>query len=125
MDPGPSLTEPFIGEIKLLTSGFAPRGWAYCDGQLLSIQSYSPLFSLIGTKFGGDGKEKFKLPKIPPMKIPKPEKETEEPAKEPEKQPEKEPDKSQQQPDAANPPPMPYVELYWMISLHGVFPSRN
>ena len=113
MDPGPSLTEPFIGEIKLLPSGFTPRGWAYCDGQLLSIQSYSPLFSLIGTKFGGDGKEKFKLPKIPPMKIPKPEKESQEPTKEPEK--------SQQTSTEIS----PYIELHWIIALNGIFPSRE
>jgi len=89
MDTSSTTNEPLIGEIKMFGGNFAPRGWALCNGQLLSIQSHSALFSIIGTDFGGDGKEKFKLPKIPPMKIPKPEKDTEEPAKETEKEPDK------------------------------------
>jgi len=117
MDPGPSLSEPFIGEIKLLPGTFAPKGWAYCEGQLLPISSHSALFSLLGTTFGGDGKEKFKLPKIPPMKIPNPEKESKEPSKEPEK----EPDKSQQ--TSTEIPP--YLEIPWIIALNGIFPSRE
>ena len=110
MDTSATTNEPMIGEIKLFGGNFTPKGWAYCNGQILPIYSHSALFSIIGTNFGGDGKEKFKLPKIPPMKIPKPEKETEESSTEPKKQPEKKPDKSQQ-PDTTPPPLMPYMEL--------------
>lgn len=114
MDTGSTTSEPFIGEIKLLVEDFAPRGWAYCSGQLLPIHSHSALFSLIGTKFGGDGKEKFKLPKIPPVEIPKPEKESEEQDKEPAKT---------EKTDTTN--LQPYLQLHWIIALQGVYPSRN
>lgn len=54
--------EPFIGEIKMFGGNFAPRGWALCDGQLLSIASNSALFSILGTIYGGDGVSTFGLP---------------------------------------------------------------
>jgi hypothetical protein len=50
-----SLVEAYAGEIRLFTSGFAPRGWALCDGRLLPIEEYPVLFALIGTTYGGDG----------------------------------------------------------------------
>jgi microcystin-dependent protein len=56
--------EPFIGQIQLLPYSFAPKGWAPCDGSLLSIASNTALFSLLGTNFGGDGKTTFALPKL-------------------------------------------------------------
>lgn len=56
--------DPFIGEIRLLGCNFAPRGWALCVGQLLSIQQNSALFSLLGTTYGGDGITTFGLPNL-------------------------------------------------------------
>jgi microcystin-dependent protein len=56
--------EPFIGEIKMFAGNFAPRGWAMCDGQLLSISRYTALFSLLGTSYGGDGRTTFALPDL-------------------------------------------------------------
>ena len=56
--------EPFIGQIQLFPYNFAPRGWAPCDGRTLPISQNTPLFSLIGTNFGGDGKTTFALPKL-------------------------------------------------------------
>ena len=54
--------EPFIGEIIMFGGNFAPRGWALCDGQLLSISAYQSLFSILGTTYGGDGRTTFGLP---------------------------------------------------------------
>lgn len=56
--------EPFIGEIKLFAGNFAPRGWAFCDGQLLPIAQWQALFSILGTQFGGDGRTTFALPDL-------------------------------------------------------------
>ncbi len=56
--------EPFIGEISMFAGNFAPRGWAFCDGQLLSIAENSALFSLLGTTYGGDGRTTFALPDL-------------------------------------------------------------
>jgi len=56
--------ENFIGEIKLVGYNFAERGWAKCEGQLLSIASNTALFSLIGTTYGGDGRTTFGLPDL-------------------------------------------------------------
>ena len=56
--------EPFVGEIKMVAFNFAPRGWALCDGQLLSISNNSALFSLLGTTYGGDGITTFALPDL-------------------------------------------------------------
>lgn len=53
---------PFIGQIMMFAGNFAPRGWAFCDGQLLPIANYTALFSIIGTTYGGDGKTTFALP---------------------------------------------------------------
>jgi microcystin-dependent protein len=54
--------EPFIGEIIMFAGNFAPRGWAFCDGQLLAINSNQALFSILGTTYGGDGRTTFGLP---------------------------------------------------------------
>ncbi|RNC82913.1 MAG: phage tail protein [Phycisphaera sp.] len=56
--------DPFIGEITMFGGHFAPRGWAFCDGQLLSISENSALFSLLGTTYGGDGRTTFGLPDL-------------------------------------------------------------
>ncbi len=56
--------EPFIGEISMFAGNFAPRGWALCDGQLLSISQNSALFSILGTTYGGDGRTSFGLPDL-------------------------------------------------------------
>ncbi|MFT5385336.1 MAG: microcystin-dependent protein [Saprospiraceae bacterium] len=54
--------EPMIGEIRMFAGNFAPRSWALCDGQLLSINSNQALFSILGTTYGGDGRTSFALP---------------------------------------------------------------
>jgi microcystin-dependent protein len=56
--------DPFIGQIQPFGFNFPPRGWAKCDGQLLAISSYTALFSLLGTTFGGDGRTTFGLPDL-------------------------------------------------------------
>lgn len=56
--------EPFIGEISWFAGNFAPRGWAFCDGQLLSIAQNTALFSIIGTIYGGDGRSTMALPNM-------------------------------------------------------------
>lgn len=58
------MAEPFIGSIVLFCGNFAPRGWATCDGQLLSIAQNSALFAILGTTFGGDGRTTFALPDL-------------------------------------------------------------
>lgn len=59
-----NIMEPFIAQIMLFGGNFAPRGWAFCDGQLLPIAQYSALFSLLGTIYGGDGRTTFALPDL-------------------------------------------------------------
>lgn len=54
--------DPYIADVSIFAGNFAPRGWAFCDGQLLPISQYSALFSLIGTIYGGDGRTTFALP---------------------------------------------------------------
>jgi microcystin-dependent protein len=58
------MSEPFLGEIRAFTFGFAPRGWAFCNGQLLPINTNQALFSLLGTTYGGDGRTTFALPNL-------------------------------------------------------------
>lgn len=58
------MSEPFIAEIRLMAINFAPRGWAFCDGQLLPIAQNTALFSLIGTTYGGDGRTTTALPNL-------------------------------------------------------------
>ncbi|WOD42074.1 phage tail protein [Hwangdonia lutea] len=57
-------SDPFIGQISMFAGNFAPRGWAFCDGQLLPISQYSALFSILGTTYGGDGRTTFALPDL-------------------------------------------------------------
>lgn len=56
------MSEPFIAEIRIFAGNFAPRGWAFCNGQLLPISQNTALFSLIGTIYGGDGRTTTALP---------------------------------------------------------------
>jgi microcystin-dependent protein len=58
------MSEPFVGEIRMFAGSFAPRSWAFCDGQLLAISQNDALFSLFGTIYGGDGITTFGLPDL-------------------------------------------------------------
>lgn len=58
------MSNPYVGEIKLFAGNFAPNGWAFCDGQLLSIAENEVLFQLIGTTYGGDGQTTYALPDL-------------------------------------------------------------
>jgi len=56
--------EPMIGEVRMFGGNFAPRGWAFCEGQLLAISQNQALFSILGTTYGGDGRTTFGLPDL-------------------------------------------------------------
>ena len=56
--------DPFIGQIIMFAGNYAPRGWAFCDGQLLAVSQHMALFSIIGTFYGGDGRTTFALPDL-------------------------------------------------------------
>lgn len=56
--------EPFIGEIRMFAGTFAPRGWAMCSGQMISISQNTALFSVLGNAYGGDGRSTFALPNL-------------------------------------------------------------
>jgi microcystin-dependent protein len=56
--------EPFIAQVQLFAFNFAPRRWAFCEGQLMPINQNQALFSLLGTTYGGDGKSTFALPDL-------------------------------------------------------------
>jgi microcystin-dependent protein len=58
------MSDPFLGEIRMFAGTFAPRGWAFCDGQLLAVSQNNALFSLFGTIYGGDGRNSFGLPDL-------------------------------------------------------------
>lgn len=58
------MSEPFLGEIKIISWNFAPKGWAFCNGQLLPINQNQALFSILGTTYGGDGMRTFGLPNL-------------------------------------------------------------
>lgn len=58
------MSSPYLSEIRMMSFNFAPKGWALCNGQLLSISQYQPLFSLLGTTYGGDGIRTFGLPNL-------------------------------------------------------------
>jgi microcystin-dependent protein len=58
------MAEPFLSEIRIFSFGFAPKGWATCNGQLLPINQNQALFSLLGTTFGGNGQTNFSLPNL-------------------------------------------------------------
>jgi microcystin-dependent protein len=58
------MADPFVAEIRIFPFNFAPRGWAFCDGQLLPLSQNTALFSLLGTTYGGNGKSNFALPDL-------------------------------------------------------------
>src|SRR4051794_41707104 len=58
------MADPFVAEIRIFPFNFAPKGWAWCNGQLLPISQNTALFSLLGTTYGGDGKSNFALPDL-------------------------------------------------------------
>jgi Microcystin-dependent protein len=58
------MSDPFVAEIRIFPFFFAPKGWAFCDGQLMPISQNTALFSLLGTTYGGDGKSTFALPNM-------------------------------------------------------------
>jgi microcystin-dependent protein len=59
-----TMADPFVAEIRIFPFNFAPRGWAWCDGQLLPLSQNTALFSLLGTTYGGNGKSNFALPDL-------------------------------------------------------------
>jgi microcystin-dependent protein len=58
------VADPFVAEIRMFPFNFAPKGWAFCDGQILPLSQNTALFSLLGTVYGGDGKSNFALPNL-------------------------------------------------------------
>ncbi len=58
------MSEPFLAEVRIVGFNFAPRGWAFCDGQILPINQNQSLYSLLGTTYGGDGRTSFALPEL-------------------------------------------------------------
>jgi microcystin-dependent protein len=58
------VADPFVAEIRIFPFNFAPKGWAWCDGQLLPLSQNTALFSLLGTTYGGNGKSNFALPDL-------------------------------------------------------------
>ncbi len=58
------MADPFVAEIRIFPFNFAPKGWAWCDGQLMPLSQNTALFSLLGTFYGGDGKSTFALPDL-------------------------------------------------------------
>ncbi|MFO0756523.1 MAG: tail fiber protein [Byssovorax sp.] len=58
------MSDPYVGEIRMFGGNFAPLGWMFCNGQLLSLSEYEALFNLIGTTYGGDGVQTFALPDL-------------------------------------------------------------
>jgi microcystin-dependent protein len=58
------VADPFVAEIRIFPFNFAPKGWAWCDGQILPLSQNTALFSLLGTTYGGDGKSNFALPDL-------------------------------------------------------------
>ena len=58
------MADPFVAEIRIFPFNFPPKGWAWCDGQLLPLSQNTALFSLLGTTYGGDGKSNFALPDL-------------------------------------------------------------
>ena len=61
------MADPYVGEVRAMPFGFAPTGWAPCQGQLMPLKGNTALFSLLGTTYGGDGKSTFALPTLAPL----------------------------------------------------------
>jgi microcystin-dependent protein len=65
------MLDPHVGEIAIFPYDFEPADWLRCDGQSLGIAKYPKLFSLLGVRYGGDGRQSFALPKLPPLQAAK------------------------------------------------------
>jgi microcystin-dependent protein len=91
-----ALTDPFLGEILAIPYNFAPRGFAFCEGQMLPVSQNQALFSLLGDRFGGDRRTTFGLPDTRPV------------------------EEEMRRATRSRVPPFRYV-----IALQGTFPSRN
>ncbi len=61
------MADTYLGDVRAMSFGFAPRGWAQCDGRLLPIMQNQALYSLLGARYGGDGRINFALPALPPV----------------------------------------------------------
>ena len=61
------MASPYIGEIRMFGGNFAPAGWMFCEGQTIPISENEALFQLIGTTYGGDGEQTFKVPDMRPL----------------------------------------------------------
>lgn len=111
--------EPFIGQIALFTFDFTPKHWAQCNGQLLPINRYQALFSLIGAQYGGDGKTNFALPdlrgRVPVHRGRSTELAPQEMAT---RTPVRSADQSQ------TPPPLGAVAMNFCMAVDGIYPSR-
>ncbi len=117
------MVDPFVGQIAAVGFNFAPRGWAKCEGQLLPITQNTALFSLLGTTYGGDGRTTFGLPDLQQMtaigegsgtgflevKIGS----------------KSGGHQSLEKSKESGPKTQPTLAITWVISLQGVYPSRN
>jgi microcystin-dependent protein len=61
------MANTYLGDVRAMSFGFAPQGWAKCEGQLLPIGQNQALYSLLGARYGGDGRTNFGLPALPPV----------------------------------------------------------
>ncbi len=138
------MSEPFLGQITMFGGNFAPRGWAYCEGQLLPIAQNTALYSLLGTIYGGDGRTSFGLPDLrgrapihqgrgpglSPRKLgEKGGAETVQPRGGLAAAPATEEGRQSPTVEVANPQAhnsmQPFLAVNYIIALEGVFPSRN
>lgn len=112
--------EAFVGQITLFAGNFAPRNWAFCDGQMLSIHQNNALFSILGPTYGGDGRSTFALPDLrgrAPLQ-----------AGRGPGLPEVRLGQSENVPpstDVGNPPQLGTLGLNYIICLQGIFPPRG
>ena len=117
-----SAQDAMLGEIRLFAGNFAPRGWALCEGQLLSISSNSALFSLLGTYYGGDGRTSFALPDLRGRVPVSP---GTGPGLSPVKLGQKSNGKSVNEGDSGNAKTQSTLGLNYIICLQGFYPSRS
>lgn len=119
--------EPLLGEVKMFAGNFAPRGYAFCNGQLLPITSNTALFSLLGTTYGGDGRTTFGLPDLR-GRVPVHAGSSTGPGLKPIKLGQKSPAygfKKANPDDANSSETTPTLGINYIIALEGIYPSRN
>jgi len=98
------MSDPFVAEVRIFFGEFAPQNWAFCDGQLIPIIQNTTLFSLVGIKYGGDGKSTFALPDLRnrvPVGV-----------------------KGSSKTPSAPAAPVGYLLVNFIIALYGVFPPH-